>query len=186
MRELGVDVSGKIGSAESALPGRALGRLTDLGWGPRLRAVLGQPDDDGPVPEDLVTAVVKVLAAWTWDDRPAAVVSIPSRSRPELVASLAGRIAEIGRLPYLGALGHAEPGQDASGRQSNSAQRLHAVWNKFTVPGPVSVAVAGLAGPVLLVDDLIETGWTLTVAAMRLRAAGAPGVLPFALAAAAG
>ena len=39
------------------------------------------------------------------------------------------------------------------------------------------------AGPVLLVDDLTDTGWTLTMAARVLRAAGATDVLPFALAA---
>ena len=185
MRELGIDVGGKIALAESALPGRALGRLTDLGWGPRLRAVLGPAGGDGPVPEDLVSAVVKVLAAWQWDDRPTAVVSIPSRTRPQLVRSLAERISEIGRLPNLGPLEHAEQGQVASGRQSNSAQRLHALWDMFVVPDEVAAAVAGLAGPVLLVDDLTETGWTLTVAAMRLRAAGALGVLPLVLAGAA-
>ena len=38
----------------------------------------------------------------------------------------------------------------------------------------------------LLVDDQIDTGWTMTVAAMRLRDAGAPAVLPLALAVATG
>jgi ATP-dependent DNA helicase RecQ len=38
-------------------------------------------------------------------------------------------------------------------------------------------------GPVLLVDDVIDTGWTMTVAARILRRAGASAVLPFALAA---
>ncbi len=184
MRELGVDVSGKIGSDVSALPGRALGRLADLGWGPRLRAVLGQADTDGPVPGDLVAAMVKVLAAWQWDDRPTAVVSIPSRTRPQLIESLAARIAEIGRMPYLGSLAHNGTAAAVSGRQYNSAQRLHAVWDSFVVPDSVASAVADLPGPVLLVDDMIDTGWTQTVAAMRLRAAGAVGVLPLALAAA--
>src|SRR5271165_3112875 len=183
MRELGVDVSGKIGSDASALPGRALGRLADLGWGPRLRTVLGSADLDGPVPEDLVTAIVQVLAAWEWDERPAAVVSIPSRSRPELVASLAGRIAQIGRMPYLGQLARTGAGQAAADRQSNSAQRLLAVWDSFAVPDSVAAAVGELPGPVLLVDDLLDSGSTLTVAAMRLRAAGAAGVLPLVLAA---
>jgi ATP-dependent DNA helicase RecQ len=185
MRDLAVDVSGKIAPADLALPGRALGRLTDLAWGPRLRTVLGQADDDGQVPDDLVAAVVKVLAAWKWDDRPAAVVSIPSRTRPRLIASLADRIAEIGRIPYLGPLEHARNGQVASARQSNSAQRLRALWDTFLVPDAVAAAVAALPGPVLLVDDLTETGWTLTVTAMRLRAAGATGVLPLVLATAA-
>ena len=44
-------------------------------------------------------------------------------------------------------------------------------------------APAGLGGPVLLVDDQVETGWTMTVAAKLLREAGAPAVLPLALAA---
>jgi ATP-dependent DNA helicase RecQ len=184
MRELGVDVSGKIGSDVSALPGRALGRLADLGWGPRLRAVLGQADADGPVPGDLVAAMVKVLAAWQWDDRPAAVISIPSRTRPQLIESLAARIAEIGRMPYLGPLAHSGTAAAMPGRQYNSAQRLLAVWDSFVVPDSVASAVADLPGPVLLVDDLMDSGWTQTVAAMRLRAAGAAGVLPLALAAA--
>jgi ATP-dependent DNA helicase RecQ len=183
MRDLGVDVSGKIAAADLALSGRALGRLTDLGWGPRLRTVLGQADDDGPVPDDLVAAVVKVLASWRWDVRPAAVVSIPSRTRPRLIASLGGRIAEIGRIPYLGPLEYAGNGQVASARQSNSAQRLRALWDTVVVPTALAAAAAKLPGPVLLVDDLTDTGWTLTVAAMRLRTAGAAGVLPLVLAA---
>ncbi|HSR84857.1 MAG TPA: DEAD/DEAH box helicase [Streptosporangiaceae bacterium] len=183
MSELGVDVRGKIGAAESALPGRALGRLPDLGWGPRLRAVLGQAGDDGPVPEDLVAAMVAVLAAWPWDDRPAAVVSVPSRTRPQLIGSLARRIAEIGRMPYLGSLSIAGSGPTPSGSRSNSAQRLRAVWDTIVVPDQVAAAVAALSGPVLLVDDLVDTGWTLTVAALQLRAAGAVDVLPLVLAA---
>ena len=38
------------------------------------------------------------------------------------------------------------------------------------------------AGPVLLVDDLVVTGWSLTLAARALREAGATAVLPLALA----
>ncbi len=48
------------------------------------------------------------------------------------------------------------------------------------------MAVAGLGGPVLLIDDRLETGWTMTVAARLLRDAGAPAVLPLVLAVTAG
>jgi ATP-dependent DNA helicase RecQ len=196
MAELGVGVSGKIGPGVAAEPGRALGRLTDLGWGPRLRAMLaddasggqagdGQAGDgeagDGPVPGDLIDAVVRVLAAWDWAQRPAGVATLPSRTRPQLVESLGRRIAEVGRLPYLGRLGCARGGR-ADARQYNSAQRLRSVWHELDVPGPLREAVAGLGGPVLLVDDRIETGWTMTVAAKLLREAGAPAVLPLVLA----
>jgi ATP-dependent DNA helicase RecQ len=180
---LGIDVSGKIGPGLSAEPGRALGRLTDLGWGPRLRAMLADDAADGPVPDELMGAVVKVLAAWDWAQRPAGVATLPSRTRPRLVEGLGRRIAEIGRLPYLGALaytGAAHAGRPA--RKSNSAQRLSALWPLLTVPAPLRDAVAGLGGPVLLVDDRVETGWTMTVAARLLREAGATAVLPLVLA----
>jgi ATP-dependent DNA helicase RecQ len=39
---------------------------------------------------------------------------------------------------------------------------------------------------VLAIDDRIDTGWTMTVAARLLREAGAPAVLPLALAVTAG
>jgi ATP-dependent DNA helicase RecQ len=183
MAELGIDVSGKIGPDLAAEPGRALGRLTDLGWGPRLRAMLADESGDGPVPDDLIAAVVKVLAAWDWDQRPAGVVTLPSRTRPQLVESLGHRIAEIGRIPYLGGLaysGAVPAGRPA--RQYNSAQRLAALWHELTVPGSLGGEVAGLGRPVLLVDDRVETGWTMTVAARLLREAGAAAVLPLVLA----
>ena len=73
-----------------------------------------------------------------------------------------------------------------AGRQYNSAQRLAAVWRELTVPEPVAEAVARLGGPVLLVDDRVESGWTMTVAAKLVREAGAPAALPLALAVTAG
>ena len=64
----------------------------------------------------------------------------------------------------------------------HSAQRLHALWQSLQVPAPLPDTLAGLGGPVLAVDDRIDTGWTMTVAAKLLREAGAPAVLPLALA----
>jgi ATP-dependent DNA helicase RecQ len=182
MRELGIDIAGKIGADMAAEPGRALGRLTDLGWGPRLRAVLDR-EPDGPVPDDIVPAMVKVLAAWDWAQRPSAVIAMPSRTRPLLIASLASQIAAIGRMTYLGPLETAGPAISAG--QHNSAQRLRAVWTSVAVPETMRAELARLDAPVLLVDDRVETGWTMTVAAMRLREAGAMAVLPLVLATAA-
>jgi ATP-dependent DNA helicase RecQ len=184
MRDLRVDASGKIPPGLSAEPGRALGRLTDIGWGTRLRALLAGDARDEPVTAELSEAVIKVLAAWDWDTRPAAVVTLPSRARPLLIESLAKRLADVGRLPYLGSLAYADGGPGP--RRHNSAQRLRSLWDALTVPGPLRHALADLGGPVLLVDDRIETGWTMTVAAKLLREAGAPAVLPLVLAVTAG
>jgi len=181
LKALGLDVAGKIPPGETAEPGRVLGRLTDVGWGGTLRALLGEQAPDGPVPEAVADAVVKVLTAWDWERRPAGVVTLPSRTRPELITSLGRHIAGVGRLPYLGALEYAVPG-GAGPRRHNSAQRLASLWPAFEVPAEVTAMLAGLDGPVLVVDDLVETGWTMTVAGRRLREAGAAGVLPLALA----
>jgi ATP-dependent DNA helicase RecQ len=113
------------------------------------------------------------------------VLTLPSHTRPRLITSLGQRLADVGRLPYLGALAYA--GEDGPGpRRHNSAQRLSSLWRTFEIPDDLRDVIGGLDGPVLVVDDRIETGWTMTVAARLLRQAGAPAALPFALAVTAG
>ncbi|HTU72247.1 MAG TPA: DEAD/DEAH box helicase [Trebonia sp.] len=184
MNDLGVaGVSGKIPADLLAEPGRALGRLTDIGWGTTLRGLLADGAPDGPAGQDLVDAVVRVLAAWGWPDRPTGVITLPSRTRPALIASLGERIAQVGRLPYLGSLAYATPGGPGP-RRHNSAQRLAGLWSALAVPDEVraKIVVDHPRGPVLLVDDRVETGWTMTVAARLVREAGTPAVLPLVLA----
>jgi len=185
MKALGVDAAGKIPEELLAEPGRALGRLTDIGWGAQLRTLLAEGAPDEPVTEPVVAAVIEVLAAWDWAQRPAGVLTLPSRTTPRLIVSLGRQLASVGRLPYLGALAYTR--EDGPGpRRHNSAQRLSSLWPALVIPDEVRDAVGSLDGPVLVVDDRIETGWTMTVAARLLRQAGAPGVLPFALAVTAG
>jgi ATP-dependent DNA helicase RecQ len=174
---LGVSVQGKLPATE---PGRAVGRLTDIGWGNRLRELLAPGAADTELPADLVQACVQVLAAWDWSQRPAGVVAIDSRTRPKLVRSLATQIASIGRLPILGAVTtnpHATPK-----RATNSAQRVASLWDQFTVTDELATKMSTLDGPVLLMDDYADTGWTVTIVSHLLRQAQAPAVLPFTLA----
>jgi ATP-dependent DNA helicase RecQ len=180
MAALGLDASGRIPAAVAAEPGRSVGRLTDIGWGSALRKVLAEGAPDEPVPGDLFDAVLAVLAAWDWAERPAGVVTVPSRSRPRLITALGQRIAASGKLSYLGSLEYRNGAPP--GRQYNSAQRLAALCRTLAVPGDLGTALAGFGGPVLLVDDRIGTGWTMTVGAKLLRECDAPAVLPFALA----
>ncbi|MCZ2527266.1 RecQ family ATP-dependent DNA helicase [Streptomyces sp. HB2AG] len=191
---IGVELKGRIPADEQALPGRALGRLSDIGWGNRLRPLLTEGAADAPVAPDVVDAVVRVLADWAkgpggWASgepgavqRPAGVVTVASVSRPQLVGSLGRRIAEVGRMPLLGEV---ELTEEAAGRRlprSNSAQRVRALHEAFAVPPGLAAALEEARGPVLLVDDFADTGWTLAVAARLLRRAGAAGVLPLVLA----
>ncbi|HEU5474474.1 MAG TPA: RecQ family ATP-dependent DNA helicase [Actinophytocola sp.] len=177
MAALGVPLSGKVAPGEAAEPGRAVGRLTDIGWGNRLRELFSGTAD-APVPDDLFNACVAVLAAWQWSARPVGVVTMGSSRRPRLVASVGERIATVGRLPPLGRV-TVEP---MDGARLNSAQRLGQLWRSLRVEPDLESRLATLDGPVLLVDDMVDTGWTMTLAAKLLRDAGAPAVLPFALA----
>ncbi|MCT1880156.1 RecQ family ATP-dependent DNA helicase [Kocuria rhizophila] len=187
MERLGIRVKGKIPETERAERGRAVARLTDLGWGARLREIFradanGQPVDS-QVTADLGRAALTVLSQWDWQQRPTAVVAMPSQSRPQLVDSLARGIASAGHLPFWGAL-ELNPDVPRGSHGGNSAYRLAEVWDRFTVPPDVTEQLSAPGRPVvLLVDDLVDSRWSLTVAAQQLRLAGAEAVLPFVLAA---
>ncbi|MEV0979641.1 RecQ family ATP-dependent DNA helicase [Streptomyces sp. NPDC049915] len=189
---IGIELKGRIPAGEQAGPGRALGRLSDIGWGNRLRPLLAPQSPDGPVPDDVAKAVIGVLADWAkgpggWASgaeetppRPVGVVTLASRSRPQLIASLGARIAEVGRLPLLGSVEYAPDASPVA--RSNSAQRVKALTGTLTMAPELAAALREAQGPVLLVDDFTETGWTLAIAARLLRRAGAPGALPLVLA----
>ncbi len=189
---IGIGLKGRIPAGEQASAGRALGRLSDIGWGNRLRPLFAPQTPDAAVPDDVAQAVVGVLADWArgpggWASgapdapaRPVGVVTMASRSRPRLIHSLGARIAEVGRLPLLGSVQYS--GDTPRLPRSNSAQRLKALDGALTVPPALASALAAAGGPVLLVDDFTETGWTLAVAARLLRKSGAHAVLPLVLA----
>jgi ATP-dependent DNA helicase RecQ len=177
MQALGVDVRGKVAPTEQAETGRVIARFTDLGFGAKLRSLLAPDAPDVPIPDDVFRAAIQVLAAWEWAQRPAAVVRIGSARRPTLIADLAKRLVDTGRLTDLGEVAHAGP--SATGR-TNSALRLRDVWDAYELPNALGAQLTGQ--PVLLVDDVVDTGWTFTVVSRLLRQAGAGQVYPFALA----
>ncbi|MFF4406395.1 RecQ family ATP-dependent DNA helicase [Streptomyces sp. NPDC001404] len=191
---VGVDLKGRIPAGEQAAPGRALGRLSDIGWGNRLRPLLAPQAPDCPVPDDVSAAVVTVLADWArgpggWASdapdapaRPVGVVTLASCTRPQLIRSLGERIAAVGRMPLLGTVEYRDAHTDTRVPRSNSAQRLRALEGALAVSPQLAEALAAAGGPVLLVDDFTDSGWTLAVAARLLRRSGAGQVFPLVLA----
>ncbi|PWB98287.1 RecQ family ATP-dependent DNA helicase [Salinibacterium hongtaonis] len=183
---LGLPVKGRIAAAERPLEGRALARLTDLGWGGTLRELFAPGSPDAPASAALIAACVRVLAGWGWKERPAAIVTMPSRRHPQLIESVAAGLSQAGRLPHLGSLEYLKGGPEGE-PGGNSAYRLAGVWGRIGVPDALADDLAGLAAtkpdsPILLIDDLVDSRWTITVASRALRQSGAAGVLPFALA----
>jgi ATP-dependent DNA helicase RecQ len=182
LAKIGVPLTGKISTDERVAPGRAIGRLSDIGWGPRLRRYLREGVADNGLPDELFNGAVEVLRTWGWEHRPVAVVAIPSRSRPVLLSTLGERLAGIGRLQWLGPLEFAR-GSGAGASRTNSAQRVRALHGALAVSAEQAEAIRRLDDPVvLLVDDVADTGWTMALAGRELRLAGVAEVLPFALA----
>jgi ATP-dependent DNA helicase RecQ len=192
MDRLGVPVKGKLKPGEGLAEGRVLARLTDLGWGGALRELFAAGAADRAVDPGMLQACVQVLREWGAGDsrnpgwsgvgRPAAIVSVPSRGKPELVRSLAMGISEIGRIPYLGELQLAHGGPTGS-RGGNSAYRLAGVWDRLVVGPELETALGSLqGGSVMVIDDIVDSRWTLTVAGRALRQAGAGAVIPLVLA----
>jgi ATP-dependent DNA helicase RecQ len=172
LANLGIDLKGRI--REGAEPGRAVARLTDLGPGQALRDLFAEPATDQRVPESLVRAVIEVLHDW----RPHVdgIVVVESLTRPTLTADLADGLSRFLKKPVVGRWAIADPSVEPGQGAMNSAQRVAAVTRRFRLEGDIP------AGPVLLVDDQVATGWTVTLAARALREAGATEVLPLVLA----
>ena len=172
---LGLDLKGKI--AEGASPGRAVARLTDLGHGQALRELFREGAGDQQVPLPLVRAVTEVLGDWR--PRVDGIVAVESATRPTLTRDLAEGLSRYLGVPVLGRFAIADPDVLPGQGAANSARRVAAVRRRFALEADVPPGAS-----VLLVDDLVGTGWTLTVAAAQLRAAGAGEVLPLTLGAA--
>lgn len=183
---LGIDLRGKI--ADAAEPGRAIARLTDLGHGQALRELFrgsGGPGAPGGgtdggvgvdrVPDALVRAVVEILGDW----RPQidAIVTVESATRPGLVEDLAAGLSRYLQRPIVGTFALVDPSVPPGAGAANSAQRVAAVSRRSSLRAEVPEGAR-----VLLIDDRVVTGWTLTLAARALRRAGASGVLPLTLA----
>ncbi len=174
---IGIGLSGKI--REGADQGRAVARLTDLGHGQALRELFRAETADGPVPPSLARAVVEVLGDWK--PRVDGIVVVESVTRGQLTADLADGLSRYLRVPIVGSYAVADPDIAPGQGAMNSAHRVAAVGRRYALR--LDDAAGSVDGrSLLLVDDQVVTGWTLTRAAVDLREAGAAAVLPLVLA----
>jgi ATP-dependent DNA helicase RecQ len=160
----------------SLAPGRSLCQYGDAGWG---RLVRDGKYKNGRFDEALVEAAVQlILKKWNPAPPPQWVTNIPSRRHPQLVSDFAKRLANGLHLPYAPVLvcNHEAPEQKT---MANSTQQARNVAGVFSLEGNIPT------GPVLLIDDITDSRWTLTVAGYLLRQRGVTVVHPFTLARAA-
>ncbi len=167
---------GNIKADLRADEGRALARVGDAGWWPAVVDALAA----GSVDDELLRGVAAALKRWPWE-RPTWITWVPSTGHETVLADLARRIGEVGKLPVHQVLVRRRPAAPQADQQ-NSAHKLANVWGAFAVEASELPEPGVRRGPVLLLDDVWDSGWTMTVAAALLREAGAGPVLPFALA----
>jgi ATP-dependent DNA helicase RecQ len=126
--------------------------------------------------DELVGAAAELIRErWAPDPMPAWVTCVPSMAHPSLVRDFASRLAAALGLPFHDIVVKVAENQPQAVMQ-NSAQQLRNVWEAFEIRGAVP------AEPVLLVDDISDSRWTLTVVGRALRLAGSGPVWPFVLA----
>ncbi len=167
-----MNVSGNIAEAFRAQPGRVLCIWNDAGWGSLVRQGKSR---DGHFADQLVEACAAMVRSWAPQPSPVWVTCIPSRRHPELVQDFARRLAVALNLPFHPVLEKTDD-RPAQKDMANSSQQARNVDGALAVRGQVPT------GPVLLVDDMVDSKWTLTVAAYLLTSNGSGPVYPLALA----
>ncbi len=154
------------------LEGRILSRWGDAGWG----HIVADGKHNNHFPDELVDATIEMIGErWIPDPAPEWVTCVPSRNHPELVPDFAARLANALGLPFLPVVEKVRNNEPQK-RQQNRFHRCRNLDGAFAVSGDV------LDSPVLLVDDVYDSGWTMTVIAALLRQSGSGEVLPIALA----
>lgn len=155
-----------------AQEGRFLSRWGDAGWG----RTVADNKHVGRFSNDLVEAMAEMIRErWLPDPAPQWVCCVPSRNHPALVPDFARRLAARLGLPFIDAVHKVRDNQPQKGQQN----RFHQCRNldgAFAINQPLPNT------PVLLVDDIVDSGWTLTVISALLQQAGSGPVYPVALA----
>lgn len=168
----GYGVRGNLPEHERAQPGRVLSVWGDAGWGGLVREGKYR---QGRFDDQLVAASAAVVKAWQPTPAPGWVTCVPSLRHPHLVPDFAARLAHALGLPFHDVLRKTDDRPTQKSMANSTKQALN-------LDGALEVAGEVPTSPVLLVDDMVDSRWTLTVSAWLLLHAGAGPVFPFALA----
>src|SRR6266404_188867 len=166
-------LSGRIPPEHQSQPGRALCVWGDAGWG---RLVREGKYHDGRFADDLIAACESLIRQWKPQPAPKWVSCVPSLRHPDLVPDFARRVADSMGLPFHVVLKKTDNRPEQK-TMTNSTQQARNIDGSLMTNGQPM-----LSGSVLLIDDMVDCRWTMTVAAWLLRKNGSGEVFPLALA----
>lgn len=155
----------------SASQGKVLSRWADAGWG----SIVKDGKIAGHFSDDLVQAISEMIKErWKPTPSPEWLTCIPSYRNPSLVSSFSKRLAEKMNIPFIEALtatGKSRPQKE----QQNSFYQCNNLDDAFVVAEEIPES------PVFLIDDIVDSRWTFTIAAALLKRSGSGDVYPVAL-----
>lgn len=166
-------LNGNIRPEHLAQPGKTLCMWGDAGWG---KLVQKGKYVDGRFSDELVKACAALVRRWNPQPAPAWVTSIPSLRHLQLVPDFAAKLAAELGLPFKAAIVRTQTRPEQKTMANSTQQARNVDGSLGLTDQPL------LAGSVLLVDDMVDSRWTLTVAAWLLRTNGSGEVWPLALA----
>ncbi len=164
----------QLSDDQRSLPGVALCVYNDAGWG-----VLVREGKYGAkhYSDELIAPSTEAIQAL--DDSADWVTYVPSSdsAHSRVTADFARRLADELGIPFFDAVRKVAQTRPQKDMQT-SLNQFSNVWGAFEIAEQIPEGVC------LLVDDIVDSGWTLTAIGIKLRDAGARGVVPFALASA--
>lgn len=152
--------------------GRVLCRWGHSGWG----SIVADQKHANRFGDELVDALAEMITQrWRPAPFPTWVTWVPSLNHPELVPDFAKRLAHRLGLPFKEVVGKVK----ANEPQKLMQNKHHQCTN---LEGAFAITTPLLEGPVLLVDDVVDSGWTFAIISAQLRQAGSDLIYPVALA----
>jgi ATP-dependent DNA helicase RecQ len=165
--------SGKINDTLMASEGRVLSLWRDAGWG---KLVAQGKYETLRFSDDLVGACVEMLMQWNPVPAPEWITCIPSLNHLKLVPDFAARLANALNLPFVPCIKKIKQNRQQKFMENSfqQARNLDGVFRVNLTPKEHRAC--------LLIDDVIDSQWTVTVASALLRQAGCTAVFPLVLA----
>ena len=187
LRHTELPIKPKVQSASGAFPeygfpytlpanlraeeGRVLSRWGDAGWG----KVVADDKHNNHFSDELVDAMAEMIAeSWQPEPAPQWVTCAPSRTHPDLVPDFAKRLAKKLGLEFIDSIEKVKDNEQQKFQQN----RFHQCHN---LDGVFQITTVKDDEPVLLVDDAVDSGWTMTVLSVLLKQSGSGPVYPVAL-----
>lgn len=165
--------SGRINSDFRAEEGRALCLWRDAGWG---QLVVDGKYNTGIFNDALVIACVEMIKKWNPEPKFTWITCIPSNNHRFIVPDFSKRLADVLGIPFINVI-------ELTGQKSEQKYMENSFQQAKNLDGVFKINLAkSQYGPCLLVDDIVASGWTFTVASALLRQIGVQAVYPLALA----